>query len=51
MARVLLACCPSGVARHAGERERDDLFYPFVEGLQEEFSKLRKKNRKTRIGK
>ena len=43
MARLLLACYPSGVARRPGERERDELFSPFVEGLQEEFSKLRKK--------
>ena len=43
MVRLLLACYPSGVARRPGERERDELFSPFVEGLQEEFSKLRKK--------
>jgi hypothetical protein len=47
MARLLLACCPSGVARHAGER--DELFYPFVEGLREEFSKLRKKLGKQKL--
>ena len=49
MARLLLACYPSGVARRPGERERDELFSPFVEGLQEEFSKLRKKIRKKEL--